>query len=66
MTPQLKIMAEIYWWSLCNEITFINQSACVGLFNKFYAFPKHSTWHQTTFCVPSVEKHCFRRWKKLG
>jgi hypothetical protein len=43
MTPQLKIMAEIYQWLLRNEITFINQSAFVGLSNKFYAFLKYST-----------------------
>jgi len=61
MNPQLKIMAEIYQWSLCNEITFINQSAFVSLSNKFYAFLKYSTQHQMTFHIPSVEKHCFRR-----
>jgi hypothetical protein len=36
MTPELKIMSEIYRWSLCNRIALINPSALVGLFNKYY------------------------------
>ena len=52
MTPQLKIVAEIYRWSLCNKITFPNPSALVGLFNKFHVTT--STSVERTKCIETV------------